>query len=225
MKPEKINDDTDLKIFTEFEQQMLLRNVHLEDFESRLKRFVFKSKDPNEDVTVKLKHLQMAFKGNEYLEDILTNKQSLDWRILTHNDIFVIDCDDRELESMEEDPDLTFRVAELQLLGLMYCKCEPKIRVQKFYEFFQPGLEDAISCEDKDIITFIPTMGRICYSAIIELYNQEYDGVGQIFTVDELLPEDLAMLDDACNLLVYDEDNGFIEKVFEVNTRVTQTQF
>ena len=119
-----------------------------------------------------MKHLQEAFKGNENLEKILKDKESLDWRILTYEDVFIVDGEDRELESMEEDPDLTFRVAELQLLGLLYCKCEPKIRVQKFYEFFQPGLEEAISCEDRDIITFIPTMGKISYSLIIDLYRE-----------------------------------------------------
>ena len=112
----------------------MLRKVHLEDFEGRLKKFVFQSKDSKEDVTVKLKHLRESFKGNQYLEEILTNKDSLDWRLLMLHDIFLMvddmDSDEeREIESMEEDPELTFRVAELQLLGLLYCKCEPKVRI------------------------------------------------------------------------------------------------
>ena len=31
----------------------------------------------------------------------------------------------RQEESFEEDPELTFRVDELNLLGILYCKCEP----------------------------------------------------------------------------------------------------
>ena len=99
-----------------------------------------------------------------------------------YDDIF-LDLDEDEsqergLTSMEEDPDLTFKVAELHLLGLLYCKCEPKDRVDKFYYFFQIGLEENISCEDKDIAKYIPIMGEICYGAIIELYNQEHEKVG-----------------------------------------------
>ena len=91
-------------------------------------------------MTVKLKHLREAFKGNEDLEKILENKESVDWRMMVLDDVFILHDEDddegRDPESMEDDPELTFRVPELQLLGLLYCKCEPKIRIRKFYEFF-----------------------------------------------------------------------------------------
>ena len=81
----------------------------------------------------------------------------------------------RAEESFEEDPEMTFRVDELNLLGLMYCKCEPKVRVERFYAFLQPGLEDQISSEDRDLEVFVPLMGRIAYEAIINCFNAEYE--------------------------------------------------
>lgn len=79
----------------------------------------------------------------------------------------------REEESAEEDPELAFRVDELNLFGLLYCKCEPEVRVERFYSFLQPGLEEQISCEDRDLEVFVPLMGRICYEAVINCYNAE----------------------------------------------------
>ena len=77
----------------------------------------------------------------------------------------------RQEESFEEDPELTFRVDELFLLGILYCKCEASVRVEKFYSFLQPGLEEQISCEDRDLEVFIPLMGRICFEAMINCFN------------------------------------------------------
>ena len=79
--------------------------------------------------TIKKQQLQVAFKGNQYLEAMLNDKTSLDWRLLMQDNIFVVYQDDddhyRQEESFEEDPQLTFRVDELNLLGILYCKCDP----------------------------------------------------------------------------------------------------
>ena len=91
------------------------------------------------------------------------------------DNIFVVFHDDadhyREEESFEEDEALTFRVDELNLLGILYCKCEPEVRAERFYAFLQPGLDEHISNEDRDLEVFVPLMGRICYEAIINCYN------------------------------------------------------
>ena len=160
---------------------MHLRNVHLEEFEDRLKRFVFKVKTDgqkslsSEITTIKKKQLQLAFAGNKHLEAILNDKTSLDWRLLMQDNIFVVFTDDsdhfREEESFEEDDQLTFRVDELNLLGLLYCKCEKTVRAERFYAFLQPGLDDHIACTDRDLEVFVPLMGRICYEAMINCYN------------------------------------------------------
>ena len=77
---------------------------------------------------------------------MINDKESLDWRILKLDDLFIHfkDQEDemRQEESFEEDPELLFNVDNLNLLGILYCKCEPKIRVTKFYELLQPGLEE-----------------------------------------------------------------------------------
>ena len=50
----------------------------------------------------------MAFAGNKYLEAMLKDKTSLDWRLLMQDNIFRILQDDddhyRQEESFEEDP-------------------------------------------------------------------------------------------------------------------------
>ena len=94
-KVEVVEDTSELGIFTEYESHLLLRNVHLDEYESRLKQFVYKvAQDqrkslPQEVCTIKLKQLQIAFAGNEYLEKILTDKNCLDWRLLMQENIFV----------------------------------------------------------------------------------------------------------------------------------------
>ena len=106
---------------------------------------------------------------------MLNDKTSLDWRLLMQDNIFVVyqDEDDhyRQESSVEEDPQLTFRVDELNLLGILYCKCDPQMRIDRFYSFLQPGLEEQISCQDRDLEVFVPLMGRICYEAIINCFN------------------------------------------------------
>ena len=73
-----------------------MRNVHLEEYENRLKQFVFKVAHdgrkslPQEECTIKLKQLKAAFAGNEHLEAMLNDKTSLDWRLLMQDNIFLV---------------------------------------------------------------------------------------------------------------------------------------
>ena len=128
----------------------------------------------------------------------------------------------RQDESMEEDPELTFRVDELNLLGILYCKCEPEIRAERFYSFLQPGLEEQISCQDRDIEVFVPVMGRICYEAIICCYNQEQENLGTNKGRPDLVPMDkIEILEQACKSVLEDVDIGFLEKIFGFQTRIT----
>ena len=230
LKVPQVDDQSEMAMFTAYEEQLNIRNVHLEDFESRLKQFVYKppTKEPEpgvappplEDATVKLKQLRAAFRGNQFLEAMLEDKQSLDWRLLMVDDIFVVIQDEhdnyREAESFEEDPELTFRVAELNLLGLLYCKCEQKERVERFYMFLQPGLEDTISCQDRDLEAFVPLMGRICYEALIICFNAEFEGTER--PRPELIPsfDKIEQLDRAQKALLHEDDVGFLDKLFNV---------
>ena len=111
---------------------------------------------------------------------------------------------------------MTFRVDELNLLGILYCKCDPKTRIDRFYSFLQPGLEEQISCEDRDLEVFVPLMGRICYEAIINCFNTEEESKGGTQARRDLIPENdrLSLLDDACKAVFNDEDIGFLEKIF-----------
>ena len=59
-------DDSDTQVITFYEENGLhLRHVILDDFEERLKKFVYNKP------TIMLKQLQEAFKGNSHLEKIL----------------------------------------------------------------------------------------------------------------------------------------------------------
>jgi len=132
----------------------------------------------------------------------------------------------RKEKSLEEDPELTFRVDELNLLGILYCKCEPEVRADRFYSFLQPGLEEQISCEDRDLECFVPVMGRICYEAIINCFNEEHESQGSDQARPDLIPEDrMEVLDEACKGILEDVDIGFLEKIFGFHTRVTSTEF
>ena len=60
-KVENVDDQSDCSIFTDYEAQLRIRNVHLDEFEDRLKRFVYKVKSDerkslsNEITTIKKK--------------------------------------------------------------------------------------------------------------------------------------------------------------------------
>ena len=64
-------DESEISVITYYEEHgLLLRNVQLEDYEERVKRFVYGKP------FVKLKQLEEAFKGNEYLEKILQKDEN-----------------------------------------------------------------------------------------------------------------------------------------------------
>merc|ERR1712110_603811 len=106
----------------------------------RLKKYVFKPEEKKDEeskrqgyiATIKLPQMEASFKGNEYLEGILANKRGLDWRLFTRSGIFLVNSDieeeGRDLDSMDEDPDLTFNVMNLMLLGCLYCRSSPRNR-------------------------------------------------------------------------------------------------
>ena len=124
---------------------MILRHVHLDEFEMRIKKFVY------DKPLIKLKQMEEAFKGNTNLETIITDKEGLDWRLLTIPGLFVEASEEdegREQESMDEDPELTFKVNELMLLACLYCRSSPRNRIKKFYALLQTGMDAQISAAD-----------------------------------------------------------------------------
>lgn len=68
-------------------------------------------------------------------------------------------------------------------------------------------------------------MGRICYTTVIDLYNEEHDQAGTDQARHDLIPKNLALLQEACKLLLTDEDLGFVEKVFGYQTRISTEVF
>ena len=73
----------------------------------------------------------------------------------------------------EYDPELAFKVEEMMLLGILYCRAQPRKRINKLYSLLQSGLDDQISASDRDIERFVPLMGKICYIAMISFYNED----------------------------------------------------
>ena len=127
---------------------MELRHVHLDEFEMRVKKFVY------DKPLIKLKQMEEAFKGNKHLETAISDKEGLDWRLLTIPGLFMEPSEDvedeegRDPDSMNEDPELTFRVNELMLLAVLYCRSSPRNRIKKFYALLQCGMDPQISAQD-----------------------------------------------------------------------------
>lgn len=95
MKVPKVTDQSEFADFTVYEEQLNLRNVHLEEYEDRLKRFVFKMQGERKSLadeihTIKMRQLMIAFSGNKYLEAMLTDRTSLDWRLLMQDNLFIM---------------------------------------------------------------------------------------------------------------------------------------
>ena len=68
----------------------------------------------------------------------------------------------------------------------------------------------------------MPYMGRICYEAIINCFNKEHESQRSDQARPELIPSDnIEALDEACKNVFDDQDIGFVEKVFEFQTRIT----
>ena len=65
-------------------------------------------------------------------------------------------------------------------------------------------------------------MGRICYEAIITCHNDECEDLGSDQARPDLVPDDkIDILEKACTSILDDQDIGFLEKVFEFQTRIT----
>ena len=154
---------------------MHLRHVKLEDYENRLKMLVTPEK--GKASVVKLKQLKEAFKGNHYLTKILEKGQngerSLDWKLMMTPGLFVQPQSSGGGIIFEDDPELTFKVNELMLLGILYCCATPMKKTKKFYSLLQSGLDSQIAASDKDTEHYLPLLGRICYIEMISLYNNE----------------------------------------------------
>ena len=111
---------------------------------------------------------------------MVTDETSLDWRLLMQENIFKLNSNDIDnyrrkraeaagdvVADGEEVDKIKFRVENLLLLGIMYCKCDRQQRVENFYMHLVPGLGDQISAGDKDLVHAMPMMGRIAYGAIL----------------------------------------------------------
>ena len=120
----------------------------------------------------------------------------------------------------EEVDNIKFRVENLLILGMMYCKCDRKERVEAFFMHLVPGLEDQISCGDKDLEHAFQMMGKISYGAILKTYNEEHEANGSDLTRYDLVPENIDLMNEAYKKVLREEDTGFLDQVFGYNTRL-----
>ena len=134
---------------------------------------------------------------------MVTDETSLDWRLLMQENIFKLNSNDVEsapaaaedmVSDVQEIDKIKFRVENLLLLGIMYCKCDRKERVEAFYLHLVPGLEDQISCGDKDLLHAMQMMGRISYGALLKCYNEEHESNGSDLTRPDLVPENVDLM-------------------------------
>lgn len=165
-------------MITDFEEDLTLRKVTLNDFERAIKKFAYKSN------TVSLKQITEAFKDNTLLEQCL-DEGSLDRKVITHQ--FLLeksspsykrkngasprrrDSDDHEGD--DEGSEDQIYIPYLMLVGILYCNTSPRIRTEKFFQVLQTGLEPHISASDRELAEFVPRMCMICFEMMVELYN------------------------------------------------------
>ena len=70
-------------------------------------------------------------------------------------------------------------------------------------------------------------MAKICYEAIINCYNEEQESLCSDQGQPDLIPtgQNADLLNEACCAVLEDDDVGFIEKVFEFQTRISRDIF
>ena len=115
----------------------------------------------------------------------------------------------------EEIDKIKFRVENLLLLGIMYCKCDRLQRVENFYMHLVPGLGDQISAGDKDLVMAMQMMGRISYGALLKCYNEEHEANGSDLTRPDLIPENVDLMKKAYEKVLKEDDIGFLDLVFD----------
>lgn len=127
---ETVADSSQIKFITEFEKDLPLRNMSLNEYERRLKKLV----TPAMNDMVPVRVIVECFKDHWAFLDI-ADEESLT-RELMFDHLFLEEMSEEDAESTPLD-DRKCSVPMLMLLGLLYCRSNRRQRAEKFYELVE----------------------------------------------------------------------------------------
>jgi hypothetical protein len=151
----KFSDKTTTNFITDYEYELPIAKVDIDEFERRLKKLA----EPGTDDTLSQLQIIEAFQDHPYLKDINV-EDSLIRNILLH-DFF-----------LHPKKKGRFHIPLLLLFGNMYCSSSFAVRAQKFFEICQPELNQTITTKDKDLKAYFMRMLEISYKFMMSVYDE-----------------------------------------------------
>ena len=134
---ETVRDDSQIKFITEYEKDLPLRNISLNEYERRLKKLV----TPAMNDMVSVRVVTECFKDHWAFLDI-DDEESMT-RELMFDTLFLEEMNADDAENVDLN-DRKVSVPMLMLLGLLYCRSNRAQRAQKFYELVEIQLTDVL---------------------------------------------------------------------------------
>ena len=165
---ESVTDETSIKFITEFEKDLPLRNISLNEYERRLKKLV----TPAMQDYVPVRVVEEMFKDHWAFLDI--DEEETLTRELMFDEIFLDEMDDNEAARTPL-KDRKLYVPHLMLLGLLYCRSNRRERAEKFYELVEIQLTDKLEVSDPEFREYIPYLYEIAYKLMFRLYVRHRD--------------------------------------------------
>ena len=165
---ETIVDNSSIKFITEFEKDLPLRNISLNEFERRLKKLV----TPAMKDMVSVRVVTECFRDHWAFLDI--DEEGSLTRELMFDTIFLEPLGPND----DEDMDINYRkvsVPMLMLMGLLYCRSNRAQRAQKFYELVEIQLTDVLQASDPEFREYIPYLYEISYKLMFRMYMRNRD--------------------------------------------------
>lgn len=165
---ESVTDASQIKFISEFEKDLPLRNMSLNEYERRLKKLV----TPAMNDMVPVRVIMECFKDHWAFIDIV-EEESLT-RELMFDMLFLEEMGEEEAESTALE-DRKASVPMLMLLGLLYCRSNRRQRAEKFYELVEIQLTDSLSAQDPEFRAYVPFLYEISYKLMFRLYARHRD--------------------------------------------------
>lgn len=98
----------------------------------------------------------------------------------------------------EGDPENTFFIPYLLLLGILYCAANPTRKAQKFFELCQIDLDPDIKKNDPEFLDLFPKMLEISYDLMLRIYKEKAP-------TNAPMPKDIWFLEKDVQIEAYDK--------------------
>ena len=165
---ETVTDNSQIKFITEFEKDLPLRNISLNEFERRLKKLA----TPAMNDYIPVRVVTECFKDHWAFLDI-DDEESMT-RELMFDTIFLNEMSEDEAYNTDLG-DRKVNIPLLMLLGILYCRSNRAERAQKFYELVEIQLTDQLEVSDQEFRAYIPYLYEIAYKLMFRMYHRHRD--------------------------------------------------